>query len=69
VALNTIKQTTDIYIYTHKEKTTFWIRSENDPFDLQIDFISFLVLNTTFSNISAISWRPVLVVEKAGLPG
>jgi hypothetical protein len=24
------------------------------------------VLNATFSNISAISWRPVLVVEEAG---
>jgi len=24
------------------------------------------VFNTTFSNISAISWRPVLVVEEAG---
>jgi hypothetical protein len=23
---------------------------------------------TTFSNISAISWRPVLVVEEAGVP-
>jgi hypothetical protein len=31
-----------------------------------IDFWSF---NATFSNISAISWRPVLVVEKAGVPG
>jgi hypothetical protein len=29
--------------------------------------IGFIVLNTTFSNISAIS-RPVLVVEEAGLP-
>jgi hypothetical protein len=29
----------------------------------------FLVFNATFSNISAISWRPVLVVEKAGVPG
>jgi hypothetical protein len=29
----------------------------------------FIVLNTTFNNISAISWRPVLVVEKAGVPG
>ena len=28
-----------------------------------------LMLNTTFSNISAISWRPVLVVEEAGIPG
>jgi len=27
------------------------------------------VLNANFSNISAISWRPVLVVEEAGVPG
>ena len=27
-----------------------------------------LLFNATFSNISAISWRPVLVVEEAGLP-
>jgi hypothetical protein len=27
------------------------------------------VLNATSSNISAISWRPVLVVEEAGVPG
>jgi len=26
----------------------------------------FIVLNATFNNISAISWRPVLVVEEAG---
>jgi hypothetical protein len=25
--------------------------------------------NATFSNISAISWRPVLMVEEAGVPG
>ena len=36
----------------------------NDWFDF--DFWCF---NTTFSNISAISWRPVLVVEEAGVPG
>jgi hypothetical protein len=29
----------------------------------------FLVINVTFSNISAISWRPVLVVEEARVPG
>ena len=34
--------------------------------DLIFDFCSF---NITFSNISAISWRPVLVVEEAGVPG
>ena len=27
------------------------------------------MLNATFNNISAISWRPVLVVEEAGVPG
>jgi len=27
------------------------------------------VNNETFSNISAISWRPVVVVEEAGVPG
>jgi hypothetical protein len=29
----------------------------------------FLVFNTTFSNIWAIPWGPVLVVEEAGVPG
>ena len=28
----------------------------------------FLVFNATFSNISAISWQPVLVVEEARVP-
>ena len=27
------------------------------------------MINATFSNISAISWRPVLMVEEAGVPG
>jgi hypothetical protein len=31
--------------------------------------IDFIVFNATYSNISAISWRPVLVVEEAGVPG
>jgi hypothetical protein len=34
-----------------------------------LDLIWFLVFNATFSNISAISWRPVLVVEEAGVSG
>ena len=32
------------------------------------DWILFLVLNAAFSNISAISCLPVLVVEEAGVP-
>jgi hypothetical protein len=31
--------------------------------------ILFIVFNATFSNISAISWRPVLMVEEAGVLG
>jgi len=31
--------------------------------------LDFLCFNATFSNISAISWRPVLVVEEARVPG
>jgi hypothetical protein len=33
------------------------------------DFILFFFFPATFSNISALSWRPVLVVEEAGVPG
>jgi hypothetical protein len=33
---------------------------------LLIDLILIFVFNSTFSNISAISWRPVLVVEETG---
>jgi hypothetical protein len=34
---------------------------------LGVDLLSFdFVFNATFSNISAISWPPVLVVEEAG---
>jgi hypothetical protein len=28
-----------------------------------------MVFNATFNNISAISWRSVLLVEKTGVPG
>jgi len=28
-----------------------------------------MVFNTTFSNISVISWRSVLLVEEIGIPG
>ena len=29
----------------------------------------FIVLNTTFNNITVISWRSVLLVEETGVPG
>jgi hypothetical protein len=50
-------------IYFKSDLVTFFFISRR-----LIDF-RFLVFNATFSNISAISWRPVLVVEEAGVPG
>ena len=37
--------------------------------DWLIDWLICWYFNATFSNISAISWRPVLMVEEAGVPG
>jgi len=34
-----------------------------------IDVGWFMVFNATFNNISVISWRSVLLVEKTGVPG
>ena len=53
------------------------ICDSNYPFDIVKLFfpkmifilIWFIVFNVTFSNISAITWRPDLVVAKAGVPG
>jgi hypothetical protein len=39
------------------------------PSALDLIYFLFLVFNATFSNISAISWRPVLMVEEGGVPG
>ena len=47
-----------------KQWSTATIRKREDLFGF-----GFIVSNATFSNISAISWRPVLVVEEAGVPG
>ena len=39
---------------------------DRNMIDWLIDW--FIVFNATFSNISAISWRPVLIVKEAGVP-
>jgi hypothetical protein len=41
----------------------------NKNLSSQYNLIRFIVFNTNFSNISAISWQPVLVVEEAGVLG
>jgi hypothetical protein len=48
---------TDVQTLSHD-----FINQKNDDF-----YFLFLLFNATFSNISAISWRSVLVVEEAGV--
>jgi hypothetical protein len=42
--------------------------NKTEHHDIMIYFY-FWCFNATFSNISAISWQPVLLVEEAGVPG
>jgi hypothetical protein len=46
-----------------------WLCSTTLQSQFIMYLIRFLVFNATFSNISAISWRPVLVVQETGLAG
>ena len=34
-----------------------------------INKVRLMVFNATFNDISVISWRPVLLMEEAGIPG
>jgi hypothetical protein len=38
-------------------------------FNICSDSVRVMVFNATFSNISVISWRSVLLVEETGVPG
>ena len=42
--------------------------TENEAICMLDFVVDFWCFNSTFSNISAISWRPVLVMEEAGVP-
>jgi hypothetical protein len=72
------------YLELYKNKFKNLIRTSTFKFSLVIyrcmyalnyikmiwfDLIDFCFFNATFNNISSISWRPVLVVEEAGVPG
>ena len=48
-----------------------WIfkKFPNDLNYIQMLFVRIMVFNATFNNISVISWRPVLLMEKTGVPG
>ena len=45
------------------------VNASSHTFLLSDIMIWFLVFSATFSNISAVSRQPVLVVEEAGVPG
>ena len=51
-----------------KVRPVFWHKQVLLKQDIMIWF-DFWCFNATFNNISAIWWRPVLVVEEAGVPG
>ena len=57
-------------IFPRMKQNTSWMDKIHPPllfpFPKRFDLIWFIVFNATFSNISAISWRPILVVEEAG---
>ena len=58
--------TNHIINITTKFRLNFIIKTSNLFLSYRFDLI--FVLNATFSNISAVSWQPVLVVEEAGVP-
>jgi len=50
------------------ESIAYQISYTVDVFGMHLIFYFILAFNATFSNISAILGRPVLVVEEAGVP-
>ena len=56
-------------LFIHSYEFSFELKSWFDSYWKYFDFLILIVFNTTYSNISAISWRPVLVVAEAGVPG
>ena len=57
------KRSENLHRFTSTQKTTYCHKWQD-----KIDWLIYL-FNATFNNISAISWRPVVVVEEAGVPG
>ena len=53
----------------HKRNEGYVIVSSETCNINQIGLVCFMVFNVTFKNISAISWRSVLLVEGTGIPG
>ena len=58
-----------ILFYILFSKALISIRCKKLQINFFYDWFDFWCFNAIFSNISAISWRPVLVVEEARVPG
>ena len=65
ISLAILKATTKT-VFKWNTHSKLYLSSLHTMRSLWFDFWCF---DATFSNISAISWRPVLVVEEAGVPG
>jgi len=50
-------------------RSLYWFNDSFSFFDCGLPTLEAQMFNVIFSNISAISWRPVLVVEEAGITG
>ena len=48
--------------------TSIWKKQDNDKIALRGVGMGLMVFNTTFNNISVISWGSVLLMEEAGVP-
>jgi hypothetical protein len=45
------------------------LRNYNRKYDKCFGLVWFILFNATFNNISAISWRSVLLVDETEVPG
>ena len=55
-------------IFSHHDTEVAICSDDLNP-HLGIELVWFMVVHATFSNISVISWRSVLLVEETGVPG
>ena len=55
-------------IFNHHDTEVAICSDDLNP-HLGIELVWFMVFYATFSNISVISWRSVLLVEETGVPG
>ena len=56
------------HIYGIIKKVLLMLMFKDEVVYLQ-NYVCLMVFNATFNNISVISWRSVLLVEKTGVPG